>query len=306
MLSKEERTKHIAELRKLKKDIQSLRDELNQADSSLQQHSSDQYAVRDQIRELINQAREHKKERNILTTAVQEQKKARQEFNTKVRDKASEVKVVQDEIKEKAKNLKIKEDPSQLMRKIEQLETRVETEAISMDSEKKIMKEIHVLRSRLADASQFQGAYAKLNTLTDELREVKRQADALHRKIQEDAARSQELHNQVIKISHKIDQLKEGAPPKEMKEEERKHFHEANEQLKQKLYALNELNKLLDDDREQNREASKKRDEDSLREKQQEVEDKVKKRKKLTTEDLLVYQSTISGGKQKPGKEQKE
>lgn len=291
MLTREDRAQYIVEIRKLRAEVQALRDELNKLDSTARQESKARYEQRGRIRELISQARAYKKERDFLTGKVKELKAKRLELNSKVSQKAAEVKKAQQEIKSMG-DAKTKENPAMLMKSMQRLEYKIETEVLSMDKEKQIMKEIKGLKSRLAESSKFSAIYSNLRKSTDELRHLKKEADEVHKSIQENASKSQELHNKMIEISTDIDNLKEEKSAEKTEEKSDTSFREVNEKLKEKLMRLNELNKTLDHDREMNIQESKKREIESLKEKHAEVSDKIKKRKKLTTEDILVFQQT--------------
>jgi len=70
-------------------------------------------------------------------------------------------------------------------------------------------------------------------------------------------------------------------------------FNKVNEALKERLVAMNKINEELKTHKIKTKEETREREVKTLAEKSKQVNEKIKGRKKLTTEDLLVYQKTM-------------
>ena len=76
-------------------------------------------------------------------------------------------------------------------------------------------------------------------------------------------------------------------------QESKQKFQESNEKLKREIGELNEMSKQVDTDKQSYVEEKKKSIAEVLKVKEQEVEEKIKRGKKLTTQDLLVFQKNF-------------
>src|SRR3989338_5692714 len=161
------------------------------------------------------------------------------------------------------------------------------------------------ISAKIREAIQkIRGSKAKRDSLTLEVKALKtkrdgvnnalklrKEANEIHRQIQDKAGQSQVLHEDMIKISGEIDKMKAEEEEAFRKFSElKKQFHEVNGQLKEKLNVMNGISSQLDKMHSDRREKRRQEQELFLKSKEEEVNQKIKRGEKLTTEDLLVFQ----------------
>jgi len=182
-------------------------------------------------------------------------------------------------------------DPFEIKKEIKKLEYKMETEVRSFDKEKEIMKVIKGLKKKYDEAKEVNEVHGRIDQLSREIDESKKNADEVHKRVQNDAKTSQEHHEHLIKLSKEIDEFKK-------QEEEvfkkidvfRKEYEEVNEKLKLKLGRILEVRQKLEENNVQLKEDKRKSDHDILRHKDMELQEKLRTKRKLTTEDLLILQ----------------
>lgn len=275
----------------LQKEIFELRARLNEADSQKEKAYAEKAKVSTKIRALIDQIKSSRSSRDTMTGDIKEQKTVRRNLNEQIRKKIEEIKKVNAKKHELLSKNRLKTTPAKLKRDIDHLELRVETEALSPDEEKKVMAKIKELKRAYSQVSQVSGAFDEYKILSKEIDTLRKNADAIHAKIQDEAGSSQEQHEALLGISKEIDKLR--------REEKEKHeaflkqkaeFNAINEALKEKLLALRPLQQVFGEKMEQEQQVRKKKQERSFREKERAVEEKIARGEKLTTEDLILMQ----------------
>jgi uncharacterized coiled-coil DUF342 family protein len=276
-----------------KKTIQQLRDSLNLVDPQKEEWFRKKDEFGKQIRSLISKARQDKEQRNSFTTAVRKAKEERQKVVKLLREKSEYLKQLQDEKKKVIDKLNLKRDPAFIKREIERMEYQLETNVMSFEKEQKFMKAIKDLQKQYHEAESVSKVWEQLRLVVREIRQLKRDAEENHRKVQEAAKESQVYHERILESAKQIDELQvqeEEAHKKflELKEQ----FNDVNTKLKEQLVLLNEINQKLNIYREENKKIKQQRVETILRSKEESVHEKIKRGEKLTTEDLLVLQRT--------------
>lgn len=238
------------------------------------------------------------KERDIFTAAVKEDKARRDELNKSFSEKIKCLKKLDEEqnailakIAKEQKGVKI--HPSEVRRQISALEKKIETDGISFEKEKELMKIINTLKKEYNICEKTEDYKQKIKEILIEIKTVKKQANELHKKIQENAKESQMKHEEMIQHSRHINEIKK--KEKEAYEkflELKKQFKEHNEQLKT---LITESKKLYEEQKRKEQEKQIFREEQKkkvLQEKVKGVEEKLKSGKKviLTMEDLIAFQ----------------
>jgi uncharacterized coiled-coil DUF342 family protein len=172
------------------------------------------------------------------------------------------------------------------------MEYKVETEAMSFEKEKELMKKIKELKKKSGEVKALYDIAQEINKDSKELDTLKTSSDTIHQKIQSRATNAQEKHEEFITILKGLEELKQkksGWLEKFLKLKVK--FTGTNAALKEKLAVMNELNSKY---REHVQGKKKKKEEiikEKLKSKEEIVLNKIKTGGKLTTEDLLVMQS---------------
>lgn len=293
MSTEKERKEIISKLRGLRKEVDIVNRDLNRINNEKEKWFKEKSDISEKINDSIGKIKELRKKRDELTLKVKKAKENRDKINKDVREKISNIKKVRDELSNLKRKFKLNIDPSKISDEIDSLEMRIETEGMSFSKEKKVMDKIRYLKKILKDVFGKLDI-KKVNELSNEIDNLKKEGDRIHREIQEWAKESQKCHEEIISLSKEIDKLKP-AEEKAMKKfiELKNRFKELNDKLKTKLGEVAEINAEINKNRKDELKRKVNLTKKELEKKEREVEEKIKRGKKITTDDLLIFQSTI-------------
>jgi uncharacterized coiled-coil DUF342 family protein len=184
------------------------------------------------------------------------------------------------------------EDPRFLKQQMERLNFKIETDVMSFDKEKQLMKVIKDLKKKIDEAEKNFVVIKRIRTLSRDIDGLRSIADQAHGKVQEAAKESQSKHESMVTTSHRIDELKAQESV-------------FNEQINAKKAEMAPIMKELDDKQaevrkmrqdagiadEQDKKAAATERKKKLSDLQADVMEKMRKGEKLTTEDILILQS---------------
>lgn len=208
--------------------------------------------VSQEIKSLFDTLKKFKETRDTHTKKVQELKTARETLNTDIKQKISKVKGSGPRI-----------PVGKVKKEIEKLQYYLETNPLSPEKEKGVMKAIKEKEKMIAKSGDVPDS--------PEIEALKEKSNEIHAEIQELAKTSQDHHEKIIEISKDIKLLKA----------REKDIHALFTDAKESYKGIKES-------RPKKKTADKKNEED-LKERQSEVEEKIKNKQKLTTEDLLAF-----------------
>jgi uncharacterized coiled-coil DUF342 family protein len=209
--------------------------------------------VSQEIKSLFDKLKKFKEMRDEHTKKVHELKIAREALNVEIKHKISQVKGATGP---KVPVAKIKKE-------IEKLQYYLETNPLSPEKEKGVMKSINEKEKMISKSVDVPAS--------PEIEALKNKSNEIHAEIQTLAKTSQENHEKIIDISKDIKILKA----------REKDIHALFTDAKESYKGIKES-------RPKKKTADKK-NEDDLKERQNEVEEKIKNKQKLTTEDLLAF-----------------
>lgn len=291
-MATKEKKELFRKLNECRAEINKLKTTLNEIDEQKENWFSKKEKYSDEIGALISKVKENKNKRDSLTKGVKNDKGQREKFNEEIKKKISQVRELNKKKQEFLKKHNIKEDPSMIKGEIEKLEFRIETDVMPFDREKELMKRIKELKKKYEQSKEIRDICEKTFDVSKEIDNLKGDAKEVHKRIQSRAKESQIKHEEMIKVSGNIDELKikeKNAFEKFM--EFKKKFNEANEQLKNKLPEMGKLKEEADKYNLELKKKKKEKEEKFLKSKEDVVKEKMKKGKKLTTEDLLIFQN---------------
>ena len=248
----------------------------------------------EQIRGKISEIKGFKQSRDNITTNVKEHKAERDKRNTTVKGLVKKLKELEDERNSIIKKHNLKGDPFSIKKDIERLEYKQQTEPMSFDKEKKLMDNIRELKAKYKKLDSITSVSKQIQELKKEINSLRKEADLFHKQIQAQAKQGQEKHVSLLDNSNEINELKKAE--KEAEErflELKKEITDINTKLKQHLDALGKLYDKLNLDKTELKELKKEKIQKSLEEKRKEVDLKLKQGKKLTTEDIIAFQSQM-------------
>lgn len=294
MLSEQEKKGLVTQLRQKEKKLAELRQRLNSINTQKEHWFSQKEIQKEEILKRISDIKSAKAARNKFTNEVKDLKERRKVLNDQIKVKISEIMGINKEKDDLAKKHKIEGDPHFLMNQIEKMEFRIETEGLSFEKEKELMKVIKEKIKQLNASKSLTAAFTKSRDLSKEIDLEKREADEVHNKVQHLANESQKKHEEILAKSKEVDELR-------IKEEEcykkffefKQQFSEINNELKKELEEYNKLSGDMQEYKVETKKAKEDRKEQQLKELEGSVEEKIKKGKKLTTEDLLIFQAQL-------------
>jgi uncharacterized coiled-coil DUF342 family protein len=293
MLSQQEKKELLQKISEKRREISQLQTELNLANDKKESFFQKKTELSKKISSLIDDIKHNRNQRNELTKQVRSEKEERDKHNLDVKESVDKIKVLEKEREELIQKHNLKQDPIALIKQIRGIEFKIETQPMSFEEEKKLMKRIRDLKKHLEEAKAVVGVIDKMRELSRQIDEKKRTAQSTHRKVQSHAKASQEKHESLIESSKQIDDMK-----KEEEEafrnfiENKKIFNELNDKLKLLLTEIKDLSQKADSNKMEVRDSFEKRQKETIEQKKLSVEEKFKKGLKLTTEDLLAFQST--------------
>ncbi len=287
----------VEELNRHRVEVSRLRNDLNELDKEKESWFKKKHELSYRIKEAIQKIKDNKSKRDALTLEVKNLKPKRDSINKELSSKSAGLDKLKKEKSELSKSLDIKESPSRIKQQMEKLEFKIETDTVSFEKEKELMKKIKALKKDYDKISILHDSNKKVKEILDIARGMKKNANETHKLVQEKARKSQILHEEILKISSEIDGMK-------MEEEEafkkfsalKSKFNEANSVLKKKLDEMNDVKNSLDKISSDKRDKRRQEIDSILKSKEEIVNEKIKKRQKLTTEDLLVFQQKFGKG----------
>ncbi len=265
------------ELTKLRASLQ----QIQQQKEQLYQKKEESFS---KVKDILTQLRSIKHKIDASKAIRDDLRKKRDEQNAIVKSLAQQLKELSNEKEKALKNSIGRINPERLKQQIAYLDTKIETEALSMDQEKKVMKKIKEHKHKIQAAQGVDAVFAKIRDLRTKLKESRDCANDYHQRLQTHIQQHRSNIDLFKELVKKIDELrKEKNSYVAQFLQSREQFFETNKALRNKL---GEYGKA----RQQKNFENKRRIEEILREKEKIVEEKIKARKKLTTEDLLVFQ----------------
>ena len=239
-----------------------------------------------EIKKLILEIKPLREQRNALTAEVKTAKEERSKLTGTIKEKIGEFKTVSGEKPVHG------ESPGRIKHEIERIEYKIETEGLSFEKEKQLMKVIHELSKKLKEAQAAQQIVQKVRQTSGQIDTFKHKADEIHGAIQTKAKESQEKHEKVVSLSKKIDELrKKYAETIAQLDLVRKELASTSAPWKEKQTEVDKLRLEIGEAIKENKVKSERNQKKMLEDKQKEVQEKLKKGEKLTTEDLIVLQS---------------
>src|SRR3989344_4362160 len=227
--------------------MQNVISELKKKVNSLNEKKEDLFKKQDEIRKTIKEKIERiksmKGENDKLGDEARNLKKERDQENNLVKEGITKIKQLRDKKSFILKKHNIK-NPETEHKRIEALERKIETEALSPSQEKKVMKEINDLKKIFGKTSELENITKEIKEATKNFREAKKRADEFHNKLQ--GLRKDGTYEDYKKLSKEIIVLR-----KKNKEKERidsLNVTKINEMAKEVQDKLKKKEKITTDD----------------------------------------------------------
>lgn len=293
MLSEPEIKNLMNELNSLKSEVKDLRIKLNNLDRKKEDLFREKRKIGSDIYSRIKNAQDNKHKRDSLTGVVKNTKLTKEEMESRVNVLDAEITKLKEEKRKMLEKLGVG-DPMMLKRSIKALEFKIETEGLTFEKEKEMMKVLSKMKKQFEGTKSINDVSRQLDNKFAEIRDLRQQLDMTKKIVQHSAKESQKHHVELIESSKEIDELKNKEADFEDKIGAIKaEMHSITEDLDKRNVKMDELRKTLHENNVQLKEDVDKANQEILRHKDEEVQEKLKKGKKLTTEDLLILQRTF-------------
>jgi uncharacterized coiled-coil DUF342 family protein len=293
MLDESEISKLLAEYNSVKTEVRDLRNKINFLDRKKEELFREKRKISSDIHSRIRVAKDSKDKRNNLTEAVKNTKHSKEEIEAKIIVLDEEVKKLREE-KSKVLQKSGVEDPMMLKKNIKKLEFKIETEGLTFEKEKEMMKVLSKMKKQYENTKSISDIENKLGSKFRELRDLRTMIDMTKKIVQVSAKESQKHHVELIESSKEIDELKKKEDDFEGNANKFKaEISELNQELDKKFELMNSLKQKLTDNNVRLKEDQEKSNHEILKQKDEQVQEKIKTGKKLTTEDLLILQRTM-------------
>ena len=175
---------------------------------------------RDQMREYKTIRDEHNKEVRGLIESVKAEREERDRINidiSEAKDRRTaihaQLKSLYDEIRELRSNLvgSPSTDQRRMMRRVEELEWRQQTDQLTRDEELSIVEEIARIEAKLVKIGQEKEKQDKISELRRLARKLKEEASEAHEKVIKLSEQSQIHHQEVVRIRPTLEEYKKSA-----------------------------------------------------------------------------------------------
>ncbi len=268
-----------------KREVSQLRAQLTSLNIEKEKVYLELHSGGQQIRSIMGQINQIKRERDQLTSQVKALKEEREKLNEAVKEKAQEKQEVLDKKKDLLQGVERKESPGRLKAEIARLEMKIQTEVMPFNKEQQLTKHIKELKAKVKQTEQQNEAWKEVTAASADFSESRKKANEIHRQIQEVAEKSQEKHQQMNTLYDQLKQLRQQEKPSKQKYLELKsQWEQAKKNFEELVARVNELTKLFQEENEKSFKAKAK-------EKSAEVQEKLMKGKKLKMEDILAFQA---------------
>ena len=192
-------------IKNLKSEINSLKQELDKLNQEKENLYKEKEKINSSISDSINQFRIIKDSLNNNNISLQEFKKEKDELRERINGLITKIKE-QNKVKQELQKKYGREfNPVKIKLLIEKLEQKIETEALSVDKEKNIMKKIKSFKKKLKDGAELANAYSISNKLSREIQDSRNKYSEVINRLKETSSNLdyKELKSITIEIQEK-------------------------------------------------------------------------------------------------------
>lgn len=259
-----------------KEEFEQLRNEVKDIGSRKEWLFEVRSIVSKEIKALFDMLKDLKESRDDLTNKVKVLKDDREKINADIKDAIAKIKG-STKVDTDVKHVSV----GKLKKDLEKLQYYLETNPLSPDEEKKMMKVIKEKEKTLSKARDVKESKSENTELSKEINDLKDKSNEIHDEVQTHAKDSQVKHEEMIAISKEIKFLKS------REKEIHQLFSEIKDAYKNKRRVLMQNRKFYSSPRKKTGKSVSQKD--ILKKVEENIEDKIKKGQKITTEDLLNF-----------------
>lgn len=300
-------------------DVEFLRAKLRELKTQAREELEVLRRDRDQMREYKSIRDEHNKEVRGLIESVKAEREERDRINKDISEAKerrtaihAQLKSVYDEIRELRANLvgSPSTDQRRMMRRVEELEWRQQTDQLTRDEELSIVEEIAKIEAKLVKIGLEKEKQDRISELRRLARKLKEEASEAHEKVIELSEQSQIHHQEVVRIRPQLEEYKKSADTAHKNFVEwLKKVKEGEAKLKEFRTQIEEIQTKLRKFTVEKRDVERQEIRDQQRAQEQERTDaaveKLQSGKRLTFDEFILAQRQVTDDKKRSQKSKK-
>ena len=294
-----------ASLRELKIQARDDLEELRRHRDKMREYKTIRDEHNKEVRALIESVKAEREERDRINAEISEAKERRTALHT-------QLKSVYEEIRELRSNIvgSPSTDQRRMMRRVEELEWRQQTEQLSIDEERSIVEEIAKIEAHLVKIGQEKEKQDRISELRRLARKLKREATEEHHRVIDLSEQSQTHHQEVVRIRPQLEEHKKAA------DTAHQNFVEWLKKVKTGEARLKELRTQIDEfqgkirkvaleKRELSEHEKKTQQKEQQRERVETAVEKLQSGQRLTFDEFILAQRSVSDDKKHSKKKKK-
>ncbi|MBS3149639.1 hypothetical protein J4455_03005 [Candidatus Woesearchaeota archaeon] len=278
-------------LETIRKDIDIFRSNLNNNREEKEKLYQKRISLSDRIKDKIKKIKDLKSKKDKDNIGLQEEFKEKENLNKEISDLIIKIKKINEKIKKFRETKKIDKNPRLIKVALEKLELKIETEAISYEEEKKLMKRVNQLKKEYKSVKEIVDLDDEYNKISKYIDNKRVRLNNIKEKINE-KMKTRSDYDDFMKISKEIFELK-----KDMKITNDGYIKlkadslKTNLLLKEKFREFDNIKNQIGIENKKISEEKEIQKRDLIHQKVNIVEEKIKKGQKLSTDDLITFQA---------------
>ena len=278
-------------LETIRKDIDIFRSNLNNNREEKEKLYQKRISLSDRIKDKIKKIKDLKSKKDKDNIGLQEEFKEKENLNKEISDLIIKIKKINEKIKKFRETKKIDKNPRLIKVALEKLELKIETEAISYEEEKKLMKRVNQLKKEYKSVKEIVDLDDEYNKISKYIDNKRVRLNNIKEKINE-KMKTRSDYDDFMKISKEIFELK-----KDMKITNDGYIKlkadslNTNLLLKEKFREFDNIKNQIGIENKKISEEKEIQKRDLIHQKVNIVEEKIKKGQKLSTDDLITFQA---------------
>ncbi len=276
--------------RRIKKELNELRNYVRSSHDLKEKEFRKLRELQGEIKKLSEESKNLKSENDKSNLNFFELRNERNKYNKEVRMLISEIKILREQSKGYGDGRDVG-NPENILREIEDLELKIETEGYSFEKEQKVMEKIKSLKRRYEENKELFEMSSEIRELSKKIDDAMSKADELHMKFLELKEKNQAEYERFFSIIKNLNELRK--KERSIFEEYKKHKanYTANLGLfNNKKRELEKAIKSVENVKAKKHELRLIKEKNIINKKAAIVEEKIKKGLKLTREDIMVLQ----------------
>ena len=195
----------------LKNRIGELEKQRNDCSKEIDESKGRRDLLNQKIRESAESIKELRKSRDEANAQVREQKAERARIQKLVNDQRRVMRDKRDLFRKMMKDAPTRMSPQEIKETIDKMEFEFQTNAMSIDQEKRFMQKIKTLERTYQVRMKAEDVHQDMMKAGDELDKLREQVETAHKKVVESSELSQQHHEALIGLSRQMDPMRRDA-----------------------------------------------------------------------------------------------